>query len=217
MRKKRESGRAREREGTRERGIITTITLPPWDRFREEEKGEEEDGEEDEEEDEEDEVEEEEEGAEEDGRNGLVVADEGEAGGSGKPSCAHRGHLVLYLWPSAMISSLLFRRLRKRVLRASNDIDRPETEGETRRGAKADAETTARALPLFLSLSVSRGRLITFYRIFIFLYYFFFLLLPGPTIRQIARNNGAPAGDSFRMLRALALAAHTSRRRLPRV
>lgn len=42
----------REQEGTRERGIITTITLPPWDRSREEEKGkqnEKEDGEEDEE------------------------------------------------------------------------------------------------------------------------------------------------------------------------
>lgn len=32
------------RRNERERGIITTITLPPWDRFREE-KGEEEDGE----------------------------------------------------------------------------------------------------------------------------------------------------------------------------
>lgn len=36
-----ERTREREREGTRERSIITTITLPPWDRFREEEKGEE--------------------------------------------------------------------------------------------------------------------------------------------------------------------------------
>lgn len=66
MRKKRENRRECEREETRERGIITTITLPPWDRFREEEKGEEEDGEE----------EEEEEDEEEDGRNGLLVANE---------------------------------------------------------------------------------------------------------------------------------------------
>jgi len=64
MRKKQESGREREREGMREteRDIITTITLPPWDRFREEEKGKEEDGEEEE--------------GKEDGRNGLVVANE---------------------------------------------------------------------------------------------------------------------------------------------
>lgn len=45
--------REREQEGTRERGIITTITLPPWDRFREEEKGEEKDGEEEEDDDDE--------------------------------------------------------------------------------------------------------------------------------------------------------------------
>lgn len=82
---KRKSGREREWEGTRERGIITTITLPPWDRFREE-KGEEEDGE-----------------KEEDGRNGLVVANEEEEGG--KPRYAHRGHLALYPWPGAMISA----------------------------------------------------------------------------------------------------------------
>lgn len=65
--------REREQEGTRERGIITTITLPPWDRFREEEKGEEKDGEEDNDDEEEEEDEEDE---EEDGRNGLVVANE---------------------------------------------------------------------------------------------------------------------------------------------
>lgn len=45
----RDEEKARERAGgrasERERGIITTITLPPWDRFREEEKGEEEDAE----------------------------------------------------------------------------------------------------------------------------------------------------------------------------
>lgn len=95
MRKKRENGRECKREGTRERGIITTITLPPWDRFREEEKGEEED---------EDEKEEEEE--DEDGRNDLVVANERHRTAGkprGKPRCAHREHLILYLRPSAMI------------------------------------------------------------------------------------------------------------------
>lgn len=54
----RPGGSARAVRGNeRERGIITTITLPPRDRFREEEKGEEEDGEEDDEKDEEEDVE----------------------------------------------------------------------------------------------------------------------------------------------------------------
>jgi len=76
--------------------------------------------------------------------------------------------------------------------------------------------TTTRPLLFSLSLSLSRARararvrFITFYRIFIFLHHFFSLFprtCAAPTIRQIARNNGTPPGDPFRMLHALALAA----------
>lgn len=42
----------------------------------------------------------------------------------GKPNCAHREHFVLYLRLKRNdIRNLLFRRLRERVLRASNDIE----------------------------------------------------------------------------------------------
>lgn len=110
----------------------------------------------------------------------------------GKPRCAHREHPVLYLWPSAMISTAFCFAEYERVLRASNDIDRPETEeaklretrtkkereGASEQAKKKDREREEERQKR-RSQFLSRLCFITFYRIFIFLYYFsLFLLLP---------------------------------------
>jgi len=107
-----------------------------------------------------------------------------------------------YLRLSAMISTFCFVDY-ERVLRVSNDIDRLKI-----KGTKWQKRCSRSAS------SVSRGCFVIFYCIFIFLYYFFFflLLLPDLTIHQIARNNGMPLGDPFRMLHAFTLAGvlHTA-------
>lgn len=132
---------------------------------------------------------------------------EGEASGTegGKPRCTHRGHLVLYLWLSAMISSLLFRRLRKfYALRTILTAPRQRERNGARR--RWQPETT---LALFVPPPESASSLSTAFSSSCTTSssspsYF---CSSGPTIRQIARNNGTPPGNPFRMLHALTLAA----------
>lgn len=114
---------------------------------------------------------------------------------------AHGGYIYIYISLARInvtvaarndIRSLLFRRLWESFTRFGTILTAQTQRQAEKHEERDDGSERGREHPLLLS---RERRPVTFYRIFILARTTSFS--SGLTIRQIARNNGAPAGDSF--------------------